>query len=115
GASLGQGQAGAGDRGPAAGLPPQAGGDGRHPRAWALRRAGMSADADSREPPAKPRRTATHTRRARTGAVAVVAVASAVALPLLVVKASRTIANSKAGRTATTLAPSTASVPDTPA
>jgi hypothetical protein len=67
------------------------------------------------ERPAKPRRTATNTRRVRTGAVAVLAVASAIALPLLVIKASRTIANSKAGRTATTLAPPAASVPDTPA
>jgi hypothetical protein len=65
--------------------------------------------------PTKPRRIAAHTRRARTGAVAVIAVATAVALPLLVVKASRTIANSKAGRTATTAAPARASVPDTPA
>jgi hypothetical protein len=63
----------------------------------------------------KPRRIATHTRRARTGVVAVVAVASAVAVPLLVIKASRTIANSKAGRTATTIAPAQTSVPDTPA
>jgi hypothetical protein len=66
-------------------------------------------------PAAKPRRTAAHTRRVRTGAVAVVAVASAVALPLLVVKASRTIANSKAGRTATSVVPAQESVPDTPA
>jgi len=67
------------------------------------------------ERPPKPRRTATNTRRLRTGAVAVIAVAIAVALPLLVIKASRTIANSKAGRTATTVPPPTATVPDTPA
>jgi hypothetical protein len=67
------------------------------------------------ERPPKPRRTATNTRRLRTGAIALVAVAGAVALPLLVVKASRTIANSKAGRTATTVPPPTATVPDTPA
>jgi len=67
------------------------------------------------ERPPKVRRTATNTRRARTGAVAVIAVATAVALPFLVVKASRTIANSKAGRIATSVAPPAASVPDTPA
>jgi hypothetical protein len=75
-----------------------------------------AADPEAAKPePGKPRRIAAHTRRARTGAVAVIAVASAIALPLLVVKASRTIANSKAGRTATTVAPARSSVPDTPA
>jgi hypothetical protein len=56
-----------------------------------------------------------YTRRGRTAAVATVAVAAAVALPLLVVKGSRTIANSRAGRTATSLAPPSGSVPNTPA
>ena len=73
------------------------------------------APAPPVERPPKPRRTATNTRRLRTGAIALVAVAGAAALPLLVIKASRTIANSKAGRTATTVPPPTATVPDTPA
>ena len=73
------------------------------------------APAPPVERPPKPRRTATNTRRLRTGAVALLAVAGAVAVPLLVIKASRTIANSKAGRTATTVPAPTATVPDTPA
>src|SRR5262245_62919030 len=63
----------------------------------------------------RPRRTPVHTRRTRTFAVAAVAVVGAVALPLLVIKASRTIANSKAGRTATSIVPVAGHLPATPA
>ena len=66
-------------------------------------------------PARRPRRTPAHTRRARTVAVSVVAVAAAVAVPLLVVKATRTIANSKAGRTSATTVLLAGALPDTPA
>jgi hypothetical protein len=66
-------------------------------------------------PARRPRRTAAHTRRVRTVAVGVVAVAAAVAVPLLVVKATRTIANSKAGRTSATTVPVVGTLPETPA
>src|SRR5262249_48790038 len=102
-----------GRRRPAPRLPVDPGRHHVHPRARALGRARMTeAPAPPVERPPKPRRPATNTRRLRTGAIALVAVAGAAALPLLVVKASRTIANSKAGRTATTVPPPTATVPD---
>ncbi len=69
---------------------------------------------DEPPPPPKRRRTATRSRKYRTIAVAAIAVAAALTLPLLVIKATRTIANSKAGRTATTTAPATGRLPDTP-
>ncbi len=60
------------------------------------------------------RRVAARTHRVRTGVVTLILVLVLAAVPLLVLKASRTIANSKAGRTVTSLAGSTSELPDTP-
>jgi hypothetical protein len=68
------------------------------------------------EPPRRRRRrTALRTRPLRTALVALAIVAVAVAVPLLVVKATRTIANSKAGRTIESVGVTTNRLPDTPA
>jgi len=64
--------------------------------------------------PQRRRRTALRTHPVRTGVVAVLVVAVVVAVPVLVLKASHTIANSKAGRTITALNVVTSRLPDTP-
>ncbi len=61
------------------------------------------------------RRTALRTHPLRTGVVAVIIVATAVTVPLLVVKATHTIANSKAGRTIDSVGVTTSRLPNTPA
>jgi len=63
----------------------------------------------------RPPRTAWHTGRARTLGVAVVAVAVTAAATLLVVRAARTIGNSKAGRTSVPTGPPVSQLPSTPA
>ncbi len=72
-------------------------------------------EAVATEPPRRHRRTPLRTRRLRTAIVALVIVAVAVALPFLVVKATRTVANSKAGRTVTSTGPTVTELPNTPA
>jgi hypothetical protein len=69
------------------------------------------------EPPPRRRRprTALRTRRIRTIIVLAAVVVVAVAVPLLVLKATRTIANSKAGRSVTSVGPGPTRLPDTPA
>src|SRR4051794_29990440 len=67
-----------------------------------------------RDGPSRHRRTAVRTHRLRTAVVAVVVVAIVVAVPFLVLKASHTIANSKAGRTVTSLGATTRRLPTTP-
>jgi hypothetical protein len=75
------------------------------------------------EPPTSPaherdrrrRRIPLRTHRIRTAGVAAVIVLVAVALPFLIVKATRTVANSKAGKTVTPTGPAVAELPGTPA
>jgi hypothetical protein len=64
--------------------------------------------------PPKRRRTAARTHRLRTAIVAVALVAVVVAVPFLILKASHTIANSKAGRTVTSLGQAASRLPNTP-
>jgi len=68
----------------------------------------------TRDGPSRRRRTALRTHRLRTGVVALVLAAIVVAVPFLVLKASHTIANSKAGRTVTSLGATTSRLPNTP-
>jgi LytR cell envelope-related transcriptional attenuator len=68
--------------------------------------------ADDR--PRRRRRTAPRTHRVHTGIVVLVLVAVLVAVPFLILKASHTIANSKAGRTVTSLSAAASRLPDTP-
>jgi LytR cell envelope-related transcriptional attenuator len=75
----------------------------------------VDASPGGERPPTRRRRTALRTHRLRTGLVALVIVAAAVAVPLLVVKATRTIANSKAGHTIDSSGVITSRLPDTPA
>ena len=63
----------------------------------------------------RARRVPIRTRPVRTIVVALIITAVAVSVPLLVVKATRTIANSKAGTTLTVQGPVTVSLPNTPA
>jgi hypothetical protein len=64
--------------------------------------------------PTRQRRVAARTHRLRTGIVTLILVLVLAAVPLLVLKASHTIANSKAGSTVTSLGGSTSELPDTP-
>src|SRR5262245_6474993 len=59
-------------------------------------------------------RTAMRTHRRRTTVVAPLLAAVVVAVPFLILKASHTIANSKAGRTVTSLGTTTSRLPNTP-
>jgi hypothetical protein len=73
--------------------------------------------APGRPAPDRPphrRRISPRTHRVRTTIVALLLVAVLAAVPLLVLKASHTIANSKAGRTVTSLGTATSRLPDTP-
>jgi hypothetical protein len=67
------------------------------------------------EPHRRHRRVPLRTHRLRTGVVTGVIVLVAVSLPFLILEASHTVANSKAGRAVSPSGPAAAELPDTPA